>query len=324
LRTRIPWLLLALIACGDAPQATSAEPEVALEASTPVLTREGEAFLLDAEPIAPFGLRAVNALQSDAIANRLIAQLGLLRAHGIQSVVVGLQGGRHTEGGNSAFNAFDARGGLAPDYAARLARLLDATAAAGIVPVINFFYRGRDQELTDDEAVRTAVRESLVFLRPWRHAWVQVINEPNHRGFDRHILTSPEGQAELYRVAKEADPGRLVYVSHEPGAHDGFLADTWGRVPGVTPPEPGNVAIEYLRGDRYDAPGVFSRSDRDAAVRHASETVSRGGYWFWHAAWHQKADAPGWPRFDPGGAGTQADPGVSFAWEAMRALLPPR
>lgn len=289
-------------------------------APTPVLTRAGAAFLLDGQPIAPFGLRAVNALQSDATADRLIDALGALREHGMQSVVIGLQGGRHTEGGNSAFSAFDVHGALSAEHRARLARVLDATAARQMVAVVNLFYQGRDQELADDEAIRRALRATLAYIEPWRHAWVHVINEPGHPGFDHPTLTSPDGQRTLYRLARELDSARVVFVSHVDGANDGFLADTWGRHTGVTPPGRGDVSIEYARSDAYDAPGSFTPAQRDAAVRDATEAARHGGYWFWHAAWHQKADADGWPRFDAGGAGTDTDPGVAFIWEAMRAL----
>ncbi len=295
----------------------------------PVLTREANMFKLDGEPIAPFGLRAANALQSGEITDRLIGALEDIRSHGMQSIAVTIQGGRYTEGGNSAFNGFQADGALDPDVAGRLERLLDAMAEQYMVPVVMLFYRGRDQELEDANAVRAAVENSIEFLAPWPHAWVHLINEPNHPGFDHEILTTPEGQAELYDIAKAADPNRIVNVSHEPGANDGFYVETWGRLPEVTPPANGDVMIEYTRGESYDDPGVYDEGDRPyeevddyraKAIEDAEAAYRRGGYWFWHAAWHQKADEPGWPRFDKGGAGTASDPGAAFIWDRMREM----
>ena len=315
-------LTVLLLASCNAPsegdvQSSAVRPSSRL---TPVVTRDGTTFLLGGDPIQPFGLRAINALQSDPIADRLLASLSWLRAHGVQSVVVGLQGGRHAEGDNSAFTAFRAEGSLEVEYLERLGRVLDSTAQTGMVVVVNLFYRGRDQELTDAAAVRRAVRESMTYLRPWRHVWIYMINEPGHAGFDHQILMSSQGQTELFRVAKATDPDRIVYVSPARGANEGFLVDSWSRLREVTPPEAGNVAIEYVRGDAYLEPGVFPNEFRDDARRHAAQAARAKGYWFWHASWHQKADADGWPRFDAGGAGTANDPGTAFIWDVMREL----
>ncbi len=287
---------------------------------TPVLSRDGGVFELDGEPIRPFGLRLANALQSDEITDRLIGAMDEMAAHGIQSFSLTIQGGRHTAGGNSAFNGYAPDGALKPEYRDRLARLLDAAADRRMVPVVVFFYRGRDQELDGDGAVRAAVRNTMRFLRPWRHLWVNIANEPYHSGYDQALLTEADGYRELYRIAKAADPDRVVYASHDTGANDGFVSDTWGRN-GEAPPTGGDVCIEYRPGlDAMDRPGVFAASDRDRAKREIEATYRGGGYIFFHAAWHQKADAGGWPRFDKGGAGTEDDPGVAFAWETMRSL----
>lgn len=304
---------------GDRDEDDVATPTEPVE--TQVLTREGDRFLLDGQPITPFGLRLANTLQSDEIADRMIAHMDEMRAHGIQSFSLTLQGGRHTKGGNSAFNAYTADGALKPVYRERLARVLNAAAEHGMVPVVVFFYRGRDEELKGSNAVRAAVRNTMEFLRPWRHLWVSIANEPYHGGYDQLLLTKHEGYTELYRLAKEVDPERIVYSSHDRGANDGFISDTWGRA-GSAPPRNGDVSIEYRPGlDDMDDPGKFSAADRLRAREDIVATASGGGYFFLHAAWHQKSDARGWPRFDKGGAGTARDPGVAFAWDAMREYV---
>lgn len=293
---------------------------------TPVLTREDGRFLLNGNPILPFGLRAANALQTDDIATRFIDGMEGMLEHGMQSFSLTIQGGRHTHGGNSAFNGYNPDGTLKLEYARRLARLLEEAGARQMVPVVVAFYRGRDQELVDEDAVRDAVRQTVTFLRPWRHVWINLINEPNHGGYDHRILGTPEGQVALYELAKAIDRERIVYVSHEPGANDGFLSDSWGRLREVSPPADGDVMIEYARGwseGRYDSfrePGVFPAGWAEMAMRDAEAAFRRGGYWFFLACWHQKADAAGWPRFDKGGVGTAEDPGVAPVWDRMRAL----
>jgi hypothetical protein len=82
----------------------------------------------------------------------------------------------------------------------------------------------------------------------------------------------------------------------------------------------GGIVVEYRRQDSYVDPGVFSASEQAEARADAQATFEAGGYWFWHSAWHQKADRPGWPRWDAGGEGTADDPGVSFVWSLLREL----
>jgi hypothetical protein len=296
----------------------------------PVLTREDEQFLLDGVPITPFGLRAVNTLQSDEITQRLIDNLDLIKAYGVQSISVNIQGGRATEGGNSNFNGYNADGSLKSDVFDRLDALLNATAERDMVLVIQMFYRGRDQELTNDTAVLAAVENSVNWLEAggWNHYWLHVINEWYHQGFTRSQLRTPQGQVEIYDLIKSINSNIITHVSDATGANDGFEADT-----GTTASN-GHVVIEYLRGDTYDEAGVFGQGGpynyppnsgdyKEAAVADATATFNTGGYWFWHAGWHQKADTPGWPRFDKGGAGTESDPGVSFIWNQMRSLTLP-
>jgi hypothetical protein len=323
-----PGTALVTVESGDSRGWTVVQVASDHSPGGPRLTRRDEAFLLDGVPISPFGLRAANVLQDDVIAHRFVDAMDGMLAHGIQSFSLTVQGGRYTDRGNSSFNGYWPDGQLKPEYAARLAVVLDAAAARRMVPVIIFFYRGRDQELVDADAVRAAVRNTMAFLRPWRHAWVNVLNEPNHRGYDHEILRTAAGQAELYRLAKSVDPERIVYVSHEPGANDGFYSDSWGRIPEVTPPADGNVMIEYARGwpqyyDSFASPGVFPDGWIARAIRDAEESVRAGGYWFFLAIWHQKSDADGWPRFDKGGAGTREDPGVGPVWDALRSLALP-
>jgi len=277
--------------------------------STAVLTREGATFKLDGVEIQLFGIRAANALESEVVAQHLVDNLDLIKAHGIQSISISLQGA-----GTGTASAFNSDGTLRDEYVQRLEYILDALAVRNMVAVVSYFYQARDQDLNDDNAVRAAVTNATNVLLPWRNVWLHTINEWYHSGFDRSILKTATGQEEIYGIIKGIDPQRITFVSDVSGANDGFIADT-----GQTASN-GNVVVEYVRQDEYDAPGVFTTGDRSSAQQDAEETFNAGGYWFWHSAWHQKADVAGWPRYDEGGAGTMEDPGVSFIWNKMQAL----
>jgi hypothetical protein len=285
-----------------------------------VLSRANERFLLDDQELMWFGLRAANVLQSDEITAGFIDQMDAMLAHGMQQFSLTMQGGRGTEGGNSLFDAYNADGSIKAAYEARLHALMEASASKGMVPVIVCFYRGRDQDLTDADAVRDALVNTMESVAAWKHWWLNAINEPGHGGFDHSILTTEAGQVELYQLAKATDPDRIVYVSEASGANDGFLSDTWGRN-GIGSSMPaGSVSIEESRRDAYTNPGEFTGDAITSMLNRRATAFAIPAYFFLHAAWHQKADAESWPRWDKGGAGSEQDPGVAFAWDEQADL----
>jgi hypothetical protein len=286
------------------------------ETHTPFLTYDSRRFKIDGVEISPFGIRAVNSLQSDVITADFISHLDTMKEHGIQSVKLCIQGGRATEGGNSFFNGYNADGSLKSEFFDRLEDILNATAERGMVLVLQLFYRGQDQELTDDEAVLNAVENTVNWLEAggWKHYWLHVINEWYHNGYDHDQLKTSAGQIEIYNLIKSINPDIITHVSDADGANDGFDADTGLKASN------GDVVVEYRRQDDYTSPGVFTLDERLQAQNDAKTTFNNGGYWFWHAAWHQKADLEGWPQFEKGGDGSSKSPGASFIWDTMRQL----
>ena len=187
---------------------------------TPVLTRASGVFKLDGDDIFLFGLRAVNALQDDGRMQSLVAGFASMKVHGMQSFVVNFQGGRFEEGGNSDFNGFNANGTLKVAFRDRLGALMDSAVIYRMVPVVQFFYRGRDQELTDDNAVRAAVVNLTSYLSAWQHLWIQAVNEPNHAGYVRTILASGTANfPEIYDSIIATDTDRIAYVESVADAH---------------------------------------------------------------------------------------------------------
>ena len=298
--------------------------------SSPVLTRANDTFLLDGEPISYFGLRAANVLQDDQITQDFIDHMDIMKDHGIQSFALSLQGGRYTEGGNSNMNAYNSDGSLKPEYIARLQAILNASVDKNMAPVVMYFYRGRDQELVNEAAVLKAIDDTTNFLKPWRNVWLHVINEWYHSGYSHSILKTTSGQMQIYNRIKSLDPNRITHVSSDRGstfsnANDGFKSDSGNKSVN------GDVVVEFTRGDTYNEAGIFGNggpynypgSDQDykqRAMEDASDTYNNQGYWFWHAAWHQRADSSDWPRWDKGGTGTTSSPGVSFIWNHMQSL----
>lgn len=289
----------------------------AITNTTPVLTREGQVFKLDGVEISPFGLRAVNAIESDTITQIFLDNLDNMKSYGIQSLSISFQGGRFYTGNPGTVNAFTPAGDLKPEYIKRMSLILNKLAQKNMVGVVTYYYQGHDQEFIDESAVINAAKNATEFLKPWRNIWLYTINEFWVTAYDHDILSTPNGQQIIYDTIKEIDPERIVVVSDT--LNDGFLVET-GRMA-----ENGNVVVEYKRLDEYSQPGVFTKEERQITPYHAEVTANNKSYWFYHAAWHQSVqkDASGnyiFPRFDPGGSGTDTSPGTMFIWKELQRL----
>jgi hypothetical protein len=88
------------------------------------------------------------------------AALPLYRAHGLLGVTVGLQGGGpiYTKGIYDRYicSAFRPDGTLKQPYRERLARILEAADACGMVVIVSYFYWRQERFLSDDAVLRAA------------------------------------------------------------------------------------------------------------------------------------------------------------------------
>ena len=107
------------------------------------------------------------AWDAEANVDRFIAQLPTYRAHGLRAVAVNFQGGS-PEGYSQSQpwhnSAYEADGTLRADYAGRMARVIDACDALGMVVMLGLFYFGQDERLTDEAAVVRAVDQVTDWL----------------------------------------------------------------------------------------------------------------------------------------------------------------
>jgi hypothetical protein len=105
--------------------------------------------------------------------SEFLAMLPVYRRRGLLAVTVNCQGGspegysREQPWENSAFAA---DGALRPAYADRLARVIAAADACGMVVIVGYFYQGQDERLQDEAAVLRAVDATTEFLLAGRWA----------------------------------------------------------------------------------------------------------------------------------------------------------
>jgi len=146
---------------------------------------------------------------------------------GVRAFTVNLQGGFPGYEGavNSAFNS---NGSLRRDYLKRVKRVIEACDRNGAVVILGCYYQRQDQILKDAQAVRAGVVNVARWIGEsgFSNVVLEIANEFNHSGFDHDILSKPEGQVELIRLAKETSPKLLVSTS---GLGNGRLPDNVAR-----------------------------------------------------------------------------------------------
>ena len=204
--------------------------------------------------------------------------------HGVRAFTLSLQGGM--PGYEKAVNsAFTPTGRLRPEYMKRVERVIRAADAAGTAVILTCYYQRQDQVLRDAEAVRAGVVNAAKWVAEKRFANValEIANEYPHRGFDHKTLRSPEGVAELIRLARSTVPGLLVSASglgdgkcHKPVAEAAdFILIHFNGTPVAQIPE----RVKALR--RYGKPIVCNEDDKvgEEAARAARASVGARCSW---------------------------------------------
>ena len=238
-------------------------------------------------------VRMVNATFEDrknpdfdpnANTDRFLDHLPEYHAHGVRAITLNLQGGN--PGYEGALNsAYDPDGSLRGAYLDRIARVIDACDRLGIVVILGCFYQRQDQVLEDKEAVRTGVVNTVKWIRDrgFTNVVLEIANEFPHGGFDHAILKTPDGQAELIKLAKQTNPRLLVSTSG--------LAD--GRLPGPVAKASDFLLIHFnstavkdiparisaLR--KYNKPIVCNEDDKSGreAAQAARASINAGASW---------------------------------------------
>lgn len=138
------------------------------------------------------------------------------KENGLLAFTLNLQGGcpygycRQQPWDNSAF-APD--GALRPDFMNRLERLLNRADDLGMVVILGYFYFGQDENLNNEEAVITAVKNATqwVLEKGYRNVIVEINNECNGP-YDHEILQCNRVH-ELINIAKKISvDDRTLYV----------------------------------------------------------------------------------------------------------------
>ena len=190
--------------------------------------------------------------------SEFIAMVPVYAEHGLNAVTISLQGGRPMPGSQVWVNsAFEPSGRLRPSYMARVARVIEALDAHGMVAIVSYFYFGQDQNFEGEAAIRRATREATSWLvtQGYTNVIVELVNEAGHHHYD-HSVFGADRVHELVRLARDHSSGRLLLSASLGG--------------GYIPPARLMEASDYhmLHGNNQNAARVAEMVD-EVRSRHA-------------------------------------------------------
>lgn len=289
-----------------------------------VFSVKGNLTYLNDREILVAGLRCSNALYSKRATNELISYMDEYKSYGINTISVYLMGSRY---GNIKGYLEDAS--LNPEYSRRMAKIIKAADKRGMIILVGCLYWGGSdakwESWTQKEA-NTAIANTIKFLKKhdFRNVFVDVDNEgmaKRAKSFDTEAMVKaakaidptyfiatnyhglPPAEADLGIHFSEKDPAKPYIQSEGVPAN----AQYWGLYSKAPPLE------------NYINIGVYSDEMKADQIEATKNHFENGWGYMCASTWLQCV-APYGPNADPGGNGTEDDPGIRWWLEAVKEL----
>lgn len=263
------------------------------------------------------GLRFSNALISDATTNSLIEHLDLYKSYGVNTVSVFFQGSRFGD-----VKGYNEDGTLNPEYAQRMAKIIEACDEREMVVLVGCLYwgtsEGKWEHWTQKEA-NTAVANTVKWLsvNDYRNVLVDPDNEGmanRAKGFDIEQMIAagknedanivigynnhgyPPANADVaLHFAKK--PTYMHYIQSE-----GTMTDYWG-------------AYSKEKGlYNYINIGIYTEGKKTEQLRNTDEHLQNGMGYIFASTWLQCIP----PNNAPGGDGSHCNPGILWWLEHIK------
>ncbi len=246
---------------------------------------QAEGLLMNVRMVnAAFEDRQRPDFDPEANTDEFIAQIPDYVVHGVRAFTVCLQGG--STGYEGALNsAFNPDGSLRDSCLHRVRRVIEACDRHGAVVILGCFYQRQDQVLQDETAVRAGVVNVAKWVKEsgFTNVVLEIANEFGHSGFDHPLLKTPEGIAELIRLAKKTSPTLLVSAS---GLGSGRLAEAVARASDFLLIHFNSTPIEDVPGciaalKKFGKPIVCNEDTKEgtAGAKAAEVCVANGASW---------------------------------------------
>ncbi|MFD2203812.1 hypothetical protein [Shivajiella indica] len=140
------------------------------------------------------------------------------KEHGLLGFTLNLQGGcpyGYCKGFPWDNSAFNPDGSLRDSFMNRAESIIDKADDLGMVVILGLFYFGEDQSLIDEEAVKTAVKNAVLWVleKGYSNVLIEINNECSVPAYDHDILKCHRVH-ELISLAKEIVRNeKRLYVS---------------------------------------------------------------------------------------------------------------
>jgi hypothetical protein len=198
--------------------------------------------------------------------SEFVAAMPSWRSAGLLGFTINFQGGSpqgYSKQQPWHDSAFEADGRLRPDYAARMAGIIERADELGMVVILGYFYFGQDQRLDDEAAVISAAEHATewVVSSGYTNVIIEIANEVDVPHY-AHPILKPDRCHELIELVQRASAGR---VANRAGR---LLVGTSYRGGSIPRPNVVGVAdVLFLHGNHVDDPaGIRSMVRETRAV----------------------------------------------------------
>jgi tripartite-type tricarboxylate transporter receptor subunit TctC len=321
------------------PKGMGAERIPAVPTPTRVFEVRNNRAYLGGQEVKLWGLRSANVLRSTALTERFIHSLDNMAAHGINALLV------YLDGGNTGWpNSWIQHRGLGPDgaldpvIAERLEWLVREADRRGMVIGVGLFTNRIASLLTrpdataviDETTAKRAIQEVGRFLvaRQLHNVFVDLFHEYGAPRVAAPVFAEPDGAAKKAKLTawfKEVAPQHKVGVC-------GAVHVTATDYPGVDlrimqktahiPLEAYVISCESMRADIYDRDGIFTEKDyEEIYAQLAQYRMAPNAALFISSGFSQgiTGGMGSAPYAEMGGYGSPDDPGIRFIYEWIRA-----
>ena len=291
-----------------------------------VFSVRGKKTYLNDKEILVAGLRCSNALISNKATNELIRYLDEYKSYGVNTVSVFVMGSRY---GN--FKGYFEDGSLNPVYSKRLAKIIKAADKRGMIVLVGCLYWGGSTakwESWTQKEVNTAIANTIRFLKEndFRNVFVDVDNEgmaQRDKGFD---------PVEMVRAAKAIDPTFCIATNFhglppeeaDLGVHfsEKDPSKPYIQSEGTPANAPGKYWGKYSKApplENYINIGIYNDSMKVNQIEATKKHFENGWGYMCASTWLQCVPPHG-PNADPGGDGSQENPGIRWWLEAVKEM----
>jgi hypothetical protein len=303
----------------------------------------GSRLLLNGAPFKVIGVRLSNGLVSDAKVQELITNLDVFKSYGVNTVSVFFMGSRFGD-----VKGYLADATIDPTYAARMAKIIEAADARGMVVLVGCLYWGTStakdalagwQQAQANLAVANTVK--WLSTNHYRNVFVDPDNEGMSPFTDTPLIAAAHAVDPTIMIACNRGAASISGSANDCGAsadlniHYGpqVAGKPWLQSEGV--PDPAAYWGAYSKAANYNnyiRIGAYTAAQKATAISDAKNVIDKNNGYVLASTWLQAGpgEGIGGPFMSPGGYSNiadvnvattvvNADAGVKWWLEAMKA-----